>query len=97
MMGGSVRRRFLRLCGFTCCERWRTFWPLVFKNISVFFLGSDDFSPEAKRAATQAINAAFEAGWSGFAKIERLPLTAIAEAHERVEHPVGRARVILEP
>lgn len=27
------------------------FWPLVFKNIRLFFLGSDDFPAEAKTAA----------------------------------------------
>ena len=29
------------------------FWPLVFKNVRVFFLGSDDFPLEAKREAAQ--------------------------------------------
>jgi NADPH:quinone reductase len=28
------------------------FWPMVFKNIRLFFLGSDDFSPEDKITAT---------------------------------------------
>src|SRR4051812_890146 len=30
------------------------FWPLVFKNVRLFFLGSDDFSPGDKQAAAQA-------------------------------------------
>jgi NADPH:quinone reductase len=38
------------------------YWPLVFKNVRLFFLGNDDFLPEAKRAATQDLSAAFEAG-----------------------------------
>ncbi len=32
------------------------FWPLVFNNIRLYFLGSDDFPIEAKVAATQDIN-----------------------------------------
>ncbi len=30
------------------------FWPLVFKNVRVFFLGSDDFSPQDKEAAARS-------------------------------------------
>jgi NADPH2:quinone reductase len=29
------------------------FWLMVFKNIRVFFLGSDDFRTDAKAAATR--------------------------------------------
>jgi NADPH2:quinone reductase len=71
------------------------YWPLVFKNIRLFFLGSDDFPPEAKLAATQDLNAAFEGGWAGFEISERIPLADIAKAHELVEHPVRRGRVVL--
>ena len=42
------------------------FWQLVFKNIRLFFLGSDDFPAEAKTQAAQDINAALAAGWQGF-------------------------------
>jgi NADPH2:quinone reductase len=38
------------------------FWPMVFKNTQLFFLGSDDFRPEVKAAAARDINAALEAG-----------------------------------
>jgi NADPH:quinone reductase len=71
------------------------FWPLVFKNIRVFFLGSDDFPPEAKRAAADALNAALAAGWSGFAIAERVPLEEIALAHEHVERPPRPGRVVV--
>jgi NADPH:quinone reductase len=64
------------------------FWEMVFKNIRVFFLGSDDFPKEAKLAATKDLNAALAAGWSGFEITERVPLAQIARAHELVEHPV---------
>jgi NADPH2:quinone reductase len=33
------------------------FWPLVFKNLRLFFLGSDDFPPAGKAAAAQAFPA----------------------------------------
>jgi NADPH2:quinone reductase len=71
------------------------FWPLVFQNVRVFFLGSDDFPPSARVAAVQDLNAAFEAGWAGFEIADRIPLSEIAKAHELVEQPVGRGRIIV--
>jgi NADPH:quinone reductase len=71
------------------------FWELVFKNIRVFFLGSDDFPAEAKAAAARELNAAFDAGWPGFEIGGRFPLSAIAEAHESVEGRQARGRVVL--
>jgi NADPH2:quinone reductase len=71
------------------------FWLMVFKNIRVFFLGSDDFPTEAKVAATRDLNDALQAGWAGFEIAERIPLAEIATAHELVEHPVRRGRVVV--
>jgi NADPH:quinone reductase len=71
------------------------FWQMVFKNIRVFCLGSDDFPTEAKVEAGQDLNAALEAGWSGFEIAERVPLADIARAHELVDHPVRRGRVVV--
>jgi NADPH:quinone reductase len=71
------------------------FWQMVFKNIRVFFLGSDDFPREAKMKATQDINSALEAGWTGFEIGERIPLDEIARAHELVDHPARRGRVVV--
>lgn len=71
------------------------FWPLVFQNARLFFLGSDDFPPEAKMAAAQDLTAALADGWNGFEIAERLPLEEIAHAHELVEHPVRRGRVVV--
>jgi NADPH:quinone reductase len=73
------------------------FWFLVFKNIRLFFLGSDDFSKEDKISATRDLNAALEAGWSGFEIAERIPLSEIARAHELVEHPTRRGRIVVTP
>ena len=71
------------------------FWELVFKNIRLFFLGSDDFPPEAKAEAARDINAALEAGWSGFVIGERIPLAEIARAHQLTDHPARPGRVVL--
>jgi len=71
------------------------FWQMVFKNIRVFFLGSDDFPTEAKVDAARDLNAALEAGWSGFEIAERVPLPDIARAHELVEHPVRPGRIVV--
>jgi NADPH2:quinone reductase len=71
------------------------FWLMVFKNIRLFFLGSDDFSTEDKVTATHDLNAALEAGWLGFEIAERIPLSDIARAHELVEHPARGGRVVV--
>jgi NADPH:quinone reductase len=71
------------------------FWQMVFKNIRLFFLGSDDFTPEVKAAAARDINAALEAGWSGFPIGERIPLSEIVRAHELAEHPQHPGRVVV--
>src|SRR5271156_48091 len=71
------------------------FWLMVFKNIRLFLLGSDDFPTEAKVAATRDLNDALQAGWAGFEIGERIPLAEIARAHELVEHPARRGRVVV--
>lgn len=71
------------------------FWPLVFKNVRIFFLGSDDFEASAKAAAASALNEALLGEWPGFAIGPPLPLEAIARAHEAVEtHSVSGRMVI---
>jgi NADPH:quinone reductase len=71
------------------------FWQMGFKNIRLFFLGSDDFPKEAKMLAARDLNTALEAGWSGFEIAERIPLQEIARAHELLEHPVRPGRVVV--
>jgi NADPH:quinone reductase len=71
------------------------FWQMVFKNIRMYFLGSDDFPPEAKMQAARDINSALEAGWTGFEIGERIPLAEIARAHDLVDHPAHRGRVVV--
>jgi NADPH:quinone reductase len=73
------------------------FWQMVFKNIRLFFLGSDDFPKEAKSLAARDLNDALEAGWPGFEIGEQIPLSEIARAHELVERPVRLGRVVVLP
>jgi NADPH2:quinone reductase len=68
---------------------------MVFQNTRVFFLGSDDFPKSAKVAAVHDLNAALSGGRSGFEIAERVPLAAIARAHELVERPVRRGRIVV--
>jgi NADPH:quinone reductase len=71
------------------------FWQMVFKDIRLFCLGSDDFPTEAKVAATRDLNEALQAGWPGFEIGERIPLAETARAHELAEHPLRRGRVVV--
>jgi NADPH2:quinone reductase len=89
-MGGSIATYATNVATPTI-----PFWLMVFKNIRLFFLGSDDFPKEAKIAAARDLNAALEAGWSGFEIAERIPLAEIARAHELVEHPARRGRIVV--
>jgi NADPH2:quinone reductase len=73
------------------------FWELLFKNVRVFFLGSDDFPAAAAFASARDLNAALEAGWPGFEAIRTFPLSAIADAHEAVEDRTARGRVVVTP
>jgi NADPH:quinone reductase len=70
-------------------------WPLVFNNVRLFFLGSDDFPAEAKAAAARDLNAALEAKWPGFENIQTFAWPAIAEAHQCVESRKVRGRVVV--
>jgi NADPH2:quinone reductase len=71
------------------------FWPLVFKNVRVFFLGSDDFPLEARREAAQDLNEAIQQGWVGLQVGARLALADIAEAHAFIEERKGPGRVVV--
>ena len=71
------------------------YWPLVFSNAKVYFVGSDDIPTAAKLEAARAINQVLEAGWPGPEIAARFPLAEIAQAHEFVERPTKPGRVIL--
>ena len=71
------------------------FWQMVFKNIQVNFLGSDDFPIAAKVAAAQDISRALAAGWTGFEIGARVPLAEIARAHLLVDDHAQSGRVVV--
>ena len=71
------------------------FWPLVFKNVRLFFLGSDDFPAAAKLAAARGLNETLEGAWPGLEVEARFPLESIAEAHEMVEERKVSGRVVV--
>jgi NADPH2:quinone reductase len=71
------------------------FWPMVFKNIRVLFVGSDDVPADAKVEAARALNGALAAGWQGFAIAAVIPLSDIATAHEHVERHGQHGRIIV--
>lgn len=72
------------------------FWPLIFKNVSVYFLGSDDFSTPQKEQAASDISSTLAAGWAGYSIGQRFPLHEIAAAHEAVEDRSVVGRVVLD-
>ena len=71
------------------------FWPLLFKNLRVDFLGSDDVTARDKAEAARATSEALSAGWRGMPIAERFTLDEIATAHERVESRRRHGRVVL--
>ncbi|MFJ4220512.1 zinc-binding dehydrogenase [Curtobacterium luteum] len=74
------------------------FPPLLFANVTVRFLGSDDFPPAAKRAAMDDLIAAVHEGALRLAVGEVLPLEQIAQAHADVDAGrVGRVLVRIAP
>jgi NADPH2:quinone reductase len=70
------------------------FWPMLFDNITIRLLGSDDFSPEAKRQAADDLTTAAHDGALSIPIGSPLPLEQAAQAHERVDAGT-HARVLL--
>jgi NADPH:quinone reductase len=71
------------------------FWPLLFENVTIRLLGSDDFPRDSVRQAVADIVACIEEGRLLTQIGGRFPLEEIAAAHEAVEHPSRRGRVVL--
>jgi NADPH2:quinone reductase len=70
------------------------FWPMLFDNLTIRLLGSDDFPTEAKLSAARDVTLAVGAGALFVEVRELLPLAAIASAHEAVDAG-GAGRVVL--
>lgn len=72
------------------------FWPMLFDNVTLRLLGSDDFPAEAKRQAAVDLVSAARAGTLSVPVAPPLPLAGIADAHERVDAG-SRQRVLVTP
>src|SRR4051794_38714621 len=70
------------------------FWPMLFANLTIRLLGSDDFPQEAKHQAADDLTTAAREGALSIPITEPLPLHQIAEAHELVDAG-ARKRVLL--
>src|SRR3954454_11168876 len=70
------------------------FWPMLFANLTIRLLGSDDFPPAAKRQAAVDLTTAAREGALSIPSSDPLPLDRIAEAQDRVDAGT-RKRVLL--
>jgi NADPH:quinone reductase len=70
------------------------FWPMLFSNVTVRLLGSDDFPPTAKQQAAADLTAAARDGALSILVETLLPLERAAQAHDRVDQGT-RGRVLL--
>jgi NADPH2:quinone reductase len=70
------------------------FRPLLWANVTIRLLGSDDFPASTKREAAAALTAAARDGALTLPIGEPLPLERIAEAHDRVDAG-ARERVLI--
>jgi NADPH:quinone reductase len=70
------------------------FWPMLFANVTVRLLGSDDFPEEAKQMATTDLTTATRAGALSISIRDPLPIDAIARAHDLVDAG-GGGRILL--
>ena len=61
------------------------FWPMLFDNVTIRLLGSDDFPDEAKQRAAVDLTAAARDGALSIAVDATVPLEATAQAHDRVD------------
>jgi NADPH2:quinone reductase len=71
------------------------FWPLLFNNVTIRLLGSDDFPAEAKDAAARDLTLAAAQSALSIPVAEVIPLDRIAAAHELVESGRAPGRVLV--
>jgi NADPH2:quinone reductase len=70
------------------------FWPMLFANLTIRLLGSDDFPLAAKHQAASDLTGAASAGAIAIPIGDPLPLQRIADAHDRVDAG-ARERVLV--
>jgi|SRR5215210_4227574 len=61
------------------------FWPMLFANLTIRLLGSDDFTPPAKQQAVAALTTAARDGTLTIPSRDPIPLHQIAGAHDLVD------------
>ena len=71
------------------------FWPLLFANVTLRLLGSDDFPAEAKQQAAKDLTAAARVGALRIPVAPAHPLADIAAAHDHVDNGPRDGRVVL--
>jgi NADPH:quinone reductase len=71
------------------------FWPMLFANVTIRLLGSDDFPQEAKDAAARDLTAAAAESALAVTVADTFPLARIAAAHERVDSGKAPGRVLI--
>jgi NADPH2:quinone reductase len=71
------------------------FWPMLFDNITIRLIGSDDFSPAWKQRAAQDLTDAARDGALAIKIGSPFPLDHVAEAHDRVDQGT-RERVLVD-
>ena len=70
------------------------FWPMLFDNVTIHLLGSDDFPAAARQQAAADLTSAARDGALSIAIGDPMPLARAADAHERVDAG-ARQRVVL--
>jgi NADPH:quinone reductase len=70
------------------------FWPMLFDNVVIRLLGSDDFSAASRQQAAADLTAAAREGALSIAIGTPLPLERTADAHDRIDTGT-RERVLL--
>ncbi|MDN0193500.1 NADPH:quinone reductase [Streptomyces sp. S.PNR 29] len=71
------------------------FWTLLFDNVTLRLLASDDFPAEARRQAARDLTAAAAVGALTVDVGDRFPLADIAKAHDHIDAG-GRGRVLID-
>lgn len=71
------------------------FWPLLFANVTLRLLGSDDFSADAKQQAGSDLTAAAQVGALTIPVAPAHPLAEIAAAHDHVDNGPRNGRVLV--
>jgi NADPH2:quinone reductase len=71
------------------------FWPMLFNNVTIRLLGSDDFPQAAKDAAARDLTDAAARSALSITVAEVFPLERIAAAHELIESGKAPGRVLV--